>query len=62
MVVKGNWRPGAKPLEIFEAAPFQSKKKALFDIKRAMQKGSRSFAENGRGPDPEDPLVAHRQH
>ena len=29
---------------------------ALFDIKRALQKGSfHSFAEKGRGPDPQDP-------
>ena len=30
--------------------------RALFDIKRALQKGNfRSFAEKGRGPDPQDP-------
>ena len=44
---------------MFGITPFQSKENALFDTKRALQKGHIcSFPENGSGPDPEDPLVA----
>ena len=58
--MKEKWGLGATFLGIFGATPFQSKVNAFFDIKRALQKGNfRSFVENGRGPDPQDPLVAH---
>ena len=37
---------------MFGTMPFQSKENALFDIKRALQRGHSYFAEKGRGPDP----------
>ena len=50
---------GCSPQKMFGATPFQSKKNALFDIKRALQKGHfRSFAEKGRDLDTYNPLVA----
>ena len=37
--------------------PFQSKENTLADVKRALLKGHfHSYAENGRGPDPQDPI------
>ena len=43
----------------FGATPFQSKESTLFDINMPLQTGSfRSFAGKGKGPDPQDPLVA----
>ena len=55
-VTRGEWRLGAK---ISGTTPFKSQENALFDIKKALQKRHFcSFAEKGRGPDPEDPLVA----
>ena len=49
---------GEAPENVLDHA-FLSKGDALFYINRVQQKGLfRSFAENGRDPDPQDPLVA----
>jgi len=45
----------AKPQKIFGTTTFLSEENALFDIKRALQKGHlRPFAEKGRVPDHQD--------
>ena len=56
---KGKWGLGVKPQKMFGTTPFQSNEDALFDIKKALQKGHfGSFAEKGRDPEPQDPLIA----
>ena len=47
---------GLSPWKTFGTTAFSSKKNALFDIRKALQKGCfRSFAEKGRSPDTKDP-------
>ena len=49
---EGKTGDGGGPQNIFESKSFQSRESALFDIKRALQKGEfRSFAEKGRDTD-----------
>ena len=50
---------GGKGTRNFCYQASQSKESAFFDIKRALQNGHfRSFAEKGRGPEPQSPLAA----
>ena len=53
-VKNGGW--GQSLQKTFGTTPFQSKENALFEIKRALQRGNLcSLAEKGRGQDPQDP-------
>ena len=56
---EGILRAGVEaPRKFLEPRLFKSKDSTLSDINGALQKGQfRSFAEKGRGPDPQDPLV-----
>ena len=56
---EGKKKAGAKPPENFWDNFSSIKENALFDTKRALQKGHfHSFDEKSRGPDPQDPLDA----
>ena len=54
----GGW--GKAPIEVFETTPFPTEETLLFLYKQGARKGHfRYFAEKDRGPNPQDPLVAH---
>ena len=48
---------GARPPKMFWTTSFQSKESALFDIIRVLKGHFCSFAEKGRGPDPQHPIM-----
>ena len=51
----GCW--GRSPQKMFWTTSFQSKESAHFDTIRVLKGKFRSFAEKGRGPDPQDPIT-----